>query len=115
MLEGAALGGGCEIALACRARIAGPKAQLGLPEVKLGLVPGAGGTQRLRRLVGMPLALDVIVTGRTLTARQALEAGAITAISNSPRLSIPLEIWKRRVRLQNAAQQVRSPHRRQSN
>ncbi|MAN58863.1 MAG: enoyl-CoA hydratase [Flavobacteriaceae bacterium] len=94
VLEGAALGGGCEIALACRARIVGPKAQLGLPEVKLGLVPGAGGTQRLPRLVGIPLALDVIVAGKTLTAAQAYEAGAVTHLSDMPldyALTMPAE------------------------
>lgn len=84
VLDGAALGGGCEIALACRARIASPRAQIGLPEVKLGLVPGAGGTQRLPRLVGIPLALDVIVAGKTLSAQQAFEAGAVTQVSETP-------------------------------
>lgn len=84
VLEGAALGGGCEIALACRARIASPAAQLGLPEVQLGLVPGAGGTQRLPRLVGIPLALKVIVSGKTLSATDALDAGAVTAVSDTP-------------------------------
>ncbi|MGX0978466.1 3-hydroxyacyl-CoA dehydrogenase [Roseovarius sp. MBR-51] len=84
VLEGAALGGGCEIALACRARIASPAARLGLPEVQLGLVPGAGGTQRLPRLVGIPLALKVIVSGKTLSATDALDAGAVTALSDTP-------------------------------
>ena len=92
VLDGAALGGGCEIALACRARIASPRAEIGLPEVKLGLVPGAGGTQRLPRLVGIPLALEVIVAGKTLTAQQAFEAGAVTRVCETPldcALSLP--------------------------
>jgi 3-hydroxyacyl-CoA dehydrogenase len=65
-VNGAALGGGCEIALACHGRVAGEKASLGLPEVKLGIVPGAGGTQRLPRLVGTVAAIDLIGTGRTI-------------------------------------------------
>ena len=83
-LDGAALGGGCEIALACRVRLASRAAQLGLPEVTLGLVPGAGGTQRLPRLVGVPAALDMIVFGKVLKAAEALEVGAITRLTDTP-------------------------------
>ncbi|MCQ1569176.1 3-hydroxyacyl-CoA dehydrogenase NAD-binding domain-containing protein [Neorhizobium galegae] len=71
-LNGAALGGGLEVALACHYRIASPAAQVGLPEVKLGIVPGAGGTQRLPRLIGMPAALDLITSGRSVKAEEAL-------------------------------------------
>ena len=66
-VEGACLGGGLELALACHARIASthPRTCFGLPEVKLGILPGFGGTQRLPRLIGLPAALDMITTGRT--------------------------------------------------
>ena len=78
-IHGACLGGGLELALACRYRIASddPKTALGLPEVTLGLVPGAGGTQRLPRLVGLAKSLDVILTGRRLSARRALALGLV--------------------------------------
>lgn len=71
-IDGIALGGGLEIALACHFRIATPDAALGLPEVTLGLLPSAGGTQRLPRLVGVEAALDLIVSGRQVTGREAL-------------------------------------------
>jgi 3-hydroxyacyl-CoA dehydrogenase len=80
-VNGAALGGGCELALACHARIASPTASFGLPEVKLGLVPGAGGTQRLPRLVGFPAAIEMIGTGRSLKASKALGIGLIDQIA----------------------------------
>jgi 3-hydroxyacyl-CoA dehydrogenase len=76
-LHGSALGGGFEIALACHYRIATPSAQVGLPEVKLGLMPGAGGTQRLPRLVGFARALVMITGGEPVSAQDALAAGAI--------------------------------------
>jgi 3-hydroxyacyl-CoA dehydrogenase len=80
-VNGAALGGGCELALACHGRIAARPASFGLPEVKLGIVPGAGGTQRLPRLVGFHAAAEMIGTGRSLTSGEALEAGLIDRIS----------------------------------
>jgi 3-hydroxyacyl-CoA dehydrogenase len=73
--HGTALGGGCEIGLAAHRRVMARDARLGLPEVKLGLLPGAGGTQRLPRLVGLPAALDIIATGRMVDAREALAIG----------------------------------------
>ncbi|MGB2188566.1 MAG: enoyl-CoA hydratase-related protein, partial [Candidatus Puniceispirillaceae bacterium] len=76
-IRGACLGGGLELALACRWRIAAPNVQLGLPEVILGVVPGSGGTQRLPRLVGMKAALSMIPEGRTIRAAEALEIGLI--------------------------------------
>jgi 3-hydroxyacyl-CoA dehydrogenase len=78
-INGAALGGGLEVALACHVRIATPSAQLGLPEVKLGLVPGAGGTQRLPRLIGMMAALEMMASGKPVSGQQALESGLIDA------------------------------------
>ena len=83
-LNGPALGGGAEIALGCRYRIAAPGMTFGLPEVNLGVVPGAGGTQRLARLAGIKTAIDVIALARTLDAREALEAGVVDEIAVDP-------------------------------
>lgn len=80
-VNGAALGGGLEIALACHRRIASPEAKLGLPEVKLGIVPGAGGTQRLPRLAGMAAAVELIATGRIVPAKEALALGFVDAVT----------------------------------
>ncbi len=82
-INGAALGGGLEVALACHHRIALATAKLGLPEVKLGLVPGAGGTQRLPRLTGLGAALDMIVTGKPVDAAAAKTNGTIDAVSEA--------------------------------
>lgn len=82
--HGAALGGGLELMLACRYRIAAPGARLGLPEVTLGVVPGAGGTQRLPRLIGMEQALRLIPTGKAVDAEQALALGLINDIDPEP-------------------------------
>ena len=79
-IHGRALGGGLEIALACHYRVAVDGAVLGLPEVLLGLIPGAGGTQRLPRLIGLEAALDHIATGRPMDARSALTLGAVDEI-----------------------------------
>jgi 3-hydroxyacyl-CoA dehydrogenase/enoyl-CoA hydratase/3-hydroxybutyryl-CoA epimerase len=78
-INGVCLGGGLEAALACAYRIATdtPKTAFGLPEVQLGLIPGAGGTQRLPRLVGLEAALDMILTGRNIRARKALQMGLV--------------------------------------
>lgn len=80
-INGAALGGGLEVALACHYRIATTGAKLALPEVKLGLVPGAGGTQRLPRLIGLETASGLIASGRTIIAAEGLEAGVIDALA----------------------------------
>src|ERR1700740_2203164 len=79
-LHGTALGGGFELALACHFRVAIAGARVGLPEVKLGLLPGAGGTQRLPRLVGPEKALRMIVTGDPIGAREALADGIVDEI-----------------------------------
>lgn len=79
-IHGSALGGGLEVALACHARVAAPTAQLGLPEVKRGFVPGAGGTQRLPRLIGPEAAMKIIVSGDPVTAPAALKLGFIDAV-----------------------------------
>ncbi len=83
-VNGAALGGGCEVALACHGRIAGEKASFGLPEVKLGLVPGAGGTQRLPRLIGIVAAIDLIGTGRAVKAAEAVTLGLADSVAADP-------------------------------
>lgn len=80
-VHGTALGGGLEVALACHYRIATEGAQLGTPEVKLGLLPGAGGTQRLPRLVGVAAALDMIVLGDPISAERALALGLLDRVS----------------------------------
>jgi 3-hydroxyacyl-CoA dehydrogenase len=79
-IHGTALGGGLEVALACHYRVAVAKAQVGLPEVKLGILPGAGGTQRLPRLVGVEAALGIIVSGDPVAAPQAAKLGVIDKI-----------------------------------
>ncbi|GAA0317474.1 3-hydroxyacyl-CoA dehydrogenase NAD-binding domain-containing protein [Sphingomonas oligophenolica] len=79
-IHGTALGGGFELALTCHARVALASAKVGLPEVNLGLLPGAGGTQRLPRLVGPEVAIDLITTGRHISAARALELGIIDAV-----------------------------------
>lgn len=87
-LHGTALGGGLEVALGCHYRVALTGTRAGLPEVKLGLLPGAGGTQRLPRLVGVERALEMITSGRFVEAEEALEAGIIDAVSDA---QTPLE------------------------
>ena len=85
-IHGTALGGGLELALHCNFRVAVPSARMGLPEVKLGILPGAGGTQRLPRLVGVPVALDLITSGRQFKAMQALDYGVIDAVTDEDKL-----------------------------
>nr|XP_056705497.1 peroxisomal bifunctional enzyme [Euleptes europaea] len=79
-IESLALGGGLEVALGCHYRIAHMQARVGLPEVTLGLLPGAGGTQRLPRLIGVPAALEIITTGKHIRAAEALKLGIIDEI-----------------------------------
>jgi enoyl-CoA hydratase/carnithine racemase len=79
-ITGYALGGGCELALACDRRIAGDNAKLGQPEILLGVIPGAGGTQRLTRLVGPAKAKDIIFTGRFVGAAEALDIGLVDQV-----------------------------------
>jgi len=79
-LHGAALGGGCELALACDIRIAAEDLKIGQPEVNLGLIPGFGGTQRLPRIVGQGHALNMILSGDSITSSQALDYGLVSAV-----------------------------------
>ncbi|MBI1395026.1 MAG: enoyl-CoA hydratase [Betaproteobacteria bacterium] len=84
LVNGYAFGGGCEIALACTFRLATPNARFGLPEIKLGLIPGYGGTQRLPRLIGEARALEMILTGRPVPAAEALQVGLVNRIVEPP-------------------------------
>ena len=86
-IHGTALGGGCEVALACHYRIAAPSAKLGTPEVKLGLLPGAGGTQRLPRLAGVRMALEMTAKGDPISAKQALDAGLVDRLAGEDSLA----------------------------
>ncbi len=79
-VNGFALGGGCELALACHARLASDNAKFGLPEVSLGIIPGYGGTQRLPRLVGLGIASELIATARMIDAAEALRIGLVNRV-----------------------------------
>ena len=79
-VNGFALGGGCEIAMACSFRIASENAKFGQPEVKLGIIPGYGGTQRLPRLVGKGLALQLVLAGEMISAQEALRIGLVNEV-----------------------------------
>lgn len=76
-INGFALGGGCEMAMACDVRVAAESAKLGQPEINLGIIPGGGGTQRLRRLVGEGMTMDLVLTGRVIDAAEADEIGLV--------------------------------------
>ena len=87
-INGYALGGGCELAMACDIRIAADHAKFGLPELNLSIIPGAGGTQRLARIIGKGRALDMILTGEMLTAKKAEEVGLVSK-------AVPMEeLWQ---------------------
>ena len=79
-INGFALGGGCELAMACTMRLAAENAKLGQPEVKLGIIPGYGGTQRLPRLVGKGLAMQLLLTGEMMTAQEAHRIGLVNEV-----------------------------------
>ena len=91
LINGYAFGGGLELALACTLRVATPNARMGLPEIKLGIIPGYGGTQRLPRLIGEGRALEMIMSGRTIDALEAERIGLIHKIVAEEGMSEALE------------------------
>ncbi|XP_016458098.1 glyoxysomal fatty acid beta-oxidation multifunctional protein MFP-a-like [Nicotiana tabacum] len=100
-IDGYALGGGLEIAMCCHARISTPNAQLGLPELHLGIIPGFGGTQRLPRLVGLAKSLEMLLTAKLVKGEEALDLGLVDAIVSSHQLldtarKWALDIWERK-------------------
>ncbi|MGA8760533.1 MAG: 3-hydroxyacyl-CoA dehydrogenase NAD-binding domain-containing protein [Stellaceae bacterium] len=106
-LHGTALGGGFEVALACHFRVATPTARVGLPEVKLGLLPGAGGTQRLPRLVGPEKALRMIVTGEPIGATEAADDGVIDEIAKGDLTAAAIAFTQRVIAEKRPLQKVR--------
>jgi enoyl-CoA hydratase len=96
-INGYALGGGCELALACDIRVAADTAKFGQPELGLGIIPGAGATQRLPRIVGLGWAKHLVLTGDIIDAKQALEIGLVTAIMPAAQLQVRARELARRV------------------
>ncbi|XP_010915852.1 peroxisomal fatty acid beta-oxidation multifunctional protein [Elaeis guineensis] len=92
-IQGLALGGGLELAMGCHARISTPEAQLGLPELTLGIIPGFGGTQRLPRLVGLPKAIEMMLLSKTIRAKEGKECGLIDAIVSPEELMKMSRLW----------------------
>ncbi len=96
-INGFALGGGCELALACHIRIASEKAQMGLPEVTLGIIPGYGGTQRMARLLGKGKALELILTGDRIGAAEAERIGLVNKVVPADQLMTVAEEMARTI------------------
>ena len=96
-INGFALGGGCELALACTIRIASETAQMGQPEVKLGIIPGFGGSQRLPRLIGRGMALQMILTGELLSAHDAFHWGLVNQVVPADQLMAAAEAIARKI------------------
>ena len=96
-INGFALGGGCELALACHIRIASEKAQIGLPEVSLGIIPGYGGTQRMARLLGKGRALELICTGERVSAGEAERIGLVNRVVPAEQLMAVAEELARKI------------------
>jgi enoyl-CoA hydratase len=96
-INGFALGGGCEIALACHIRIASEKAQIGLPEVTLGIIPGFGGTQRMTRFLGKGKALELICTGDRVSAAEAERIGLVNKVVPADQVMVVAEEMARKI------------------
>jgi enoyl-CoA hydratase len=96
-INGFALGGGCELAMACTIRLAAETAKLGQPEVKLGIIPGYGGTQRLPRLVGKGMAMQLNLTGEMITAQDALRIGLVNEVTASAELMARAEALAQKI------------------
>ena len=96
-INGFALGGGCELALACHLRIASENAQIGLPEVTLGIIPGYGGTQRMARLLGKGKALELILTGDRIPAAEAERIGLVNKVVPADQLQAAAEEMARKI------------------
>ncbi|MDB5681270.1 MAG: 3-hydroxyacyl-CoA dehydrogenase, partial [Sphingomonas bacterium] len=113
-IHGTALGGGCEVTLSCHYRIAVPSAKVGTPEVKLGLLPGAGGTQRIPRIAGVPLALEMTAKGDPISAKKALEAGLIDRLAGEDSLEADAIAFAREIAdktpLPRASQKIATPN-----
>eukprot|EP00250_Pteridium_aquilinum_P001038 c11227_g1_i1 orf=376-2541(-) len=92
-IQGLALGGGLELAMCCHGRLAAPKAQLGLPELQLGVIPGGGGTQRLPRLVGLSKAIEMMLTSKPISSEEAKELGLVDAIVPAKELISAARKW----------------------
>ena len=109
-IHGTALGGGCEVALGCHYRVAVPSAKLGTPEVKLGLLPGAGGTQRLPRVIGIAAALEMIVLGNPVSAKAAAAAGLLDRVVGEGTLEADAIAFAREVAGKRPIPRVRDRH-----
>ena len=96
-VNGLAAGGGCELVLACHLRIASPSAQFSLPETKLGIIPAYGGTQRLAREIGQGRALEMLLTGRIVSAAEALQFGLVNQIAPASGLLVAAESMAREI------------------
>jgi enoyl-CoA hydratase len=96
-VNGFALGGGCELAMACHLRVASEQAKFGQPEVKLGIAPGYGGTVRLPRLVGKGRALELLLTGDVIDAKEALRIGLVNRVVSADRLLAEAEAMLRTI------------------
>lgn len=96
-VNGYSLGGGCELAMACDIRIASTRAKFGIPEVTLGVIPGFGGTQRLSRLIGVGRALEMMATGRQITAEEAMRMGLVNHVTEPGELLEVCEAMARKI------------------